>query len=153
MKDLKVMYSKHTDNWKTPSKLYNFFMESGFIDTFPYMSKYDEFEKNYFNENLFINPPYSKLEQVVEWLIKQLENNKCICLLIPARTDTKYFHKLLKYKPSIWFMRGSLKFNDVGSAPFPSLILCFYKYNFIPYYVYGDINEFINKHQYWRKTL
>ena len=43
--NLSGCFSKETDNWKTPSTLYKFFMNAGYIDTFPYMSNYDEFEK------------------------------------------------------------------------------------------------------------
>ena len=45
-------------------------------------------------------------------------------LLIPARTDTVYFHKLLEFKPEIVFIKGRLRFNDSKlSAPFPSILV------------------------------
>lgn len=42
MKDINVMFSKNTDDWKTPSDLYKCFMDNGWIDTFPFQSTYDE---------------------------------------------------------------------------------------------------------------
>ena len=149
--NLKGCFSKETDNWKTPSNLYNFFIECGYIDTFPYKAEYDEFEKNYFNEKLFINPPFSKMKEVTEWIYRQFENNNHIILLIPVRSDTQYFQKLLALKPSIWFVKGRLKYNDYGTAPFPSIIMSFAKYSIIPYYLNGSVEEFINNHQKWRK--
>ena len=42
--------------------------------------------------------------------------------MIPSRTDTKYFHKLLKRGGIIVFIKGRLKFSNKGSAPFPNII-------------------------------
>ena len=53
-----------------------------------------------------------------------------ICLLIPARTDTSYFHDFIYQKPGveIRFIRGRLKFGDSkNAAPFPSMLVIFRK--------------------------
>ena len=57
-----------------------------------------------------------------------------IHLLIPARTDTEYFHEYIKWFADIHFIRGRLKFVDLTgvskkptSAPFPSIV-CIYKH-------------------------
>ena len=44
-------------------------------------------------------------------------------LLIPARTDTKWFRKLYDSKCIIGLIQGRLKFNDSNSAPFPSMLV------------------------------
>ena len=96
------------------------------------------------------------MDEVVDWIIKQLPNNKHIVLLIPIRSDTKYFHKLLSLNPCIWFIKGRLKYNDKGSAPFPSVIMSFVKYFSLPYYLHGSVEEFIERHkymQYFRKEV
>ena len=144
--NLKGCYSHKSDDWKTPLDLYWAFMNQGFIDCFKYESTYNEFEREYNNEHLFINPPYSKLEEVVNWIKKQYMNNCFICLLIPSRTDTKYFHELLKLNPFIYFIKGRLHFNESSdSAPFPSVILVLWKHKIDKYngYDYGDISKFI----------
>lgn len=51
-------------------------------------------------------------------------------MLIPARTDTKYFHEYIYKKAEIRFLKGRLKFLDEtrkarNSAPFPSMIVVF----------------------------
>ena len=47
-------------------------------------------------------------------------------MLIPARTDTSYFHEYIYHKAEIRFIRGRLKFsNSKQSAPFPSMIVIF----------------------------
>lgn len=122
--DLNVMYSRNTDNWKTPTKIYKYFTEKlNCIDCFKYESKENQFRINYHNQKLFVNPPFSKMKEVVNWLIAQYHNRNTIYLLIPARTDTKYFHELLYLKPIIQFIKGRLHYNDSKSAPFPTILM------------------------------
>ena len=47
--------------------------------------------------------------------------------LLPARTDTRWFHDLcLPHAKEIRFIRGRLKFGgSVHSAPFPNMIVIF----------------------------
>lgn len=123
-KNIKACLSHNHDNWKTPKKIYDYFInELNCIDTFEYMSEGNELENDYQAKRLFINPPFSKLDEITEWIIKQINNGNEIYLLIPARTDTKYFHKLLKYKPTIYFIKGRLHYNDSNSAPFPTILM------------------------------
>lgn len=54
--------------------------------------------------------------------------NTIVVMLIPARTDTGYFHDYIYKKPNveIRFIRGRLKFGDEkNSAPFPSMVVIF----------------------------
>lgn len=49
-------------------------------------------------------------------------------MLIPARTDTRWFHEFIYNKENveIRFLKGRLKFgNAKNSAPFPSMIVVF----------------------------
>lgn len=63
---------------------------------------------------------------------------------MPARTDTKYFHELLKLKPKIYFIKGRLHFNDSKeSAPFPTILLHFNNYIKCEYLIF-DIKEIKN---------
>lgn len=124
-KNIGACLSHNTDNWRTPTKIYNYFINVlGCVDCFPYCSDYDELKNDYFDNKLFINPPFSKMSAVVDWALKQYKDNNCeVYLLIPSRTDTKYFHKLLSFNPLIFFVKGRLKFNDSNSAPFPSMLV------------------------------
>ena len=50
-----------------------------------------------------------------------------VVMLIPARTDTSWFHNYIYHKAEIRFIRGRLKFGgNKNSAPFPSMIVVFY---------------------------
>ena len=141
------VFSHESDHWATPKKLYECFMKHGYIDPCPLHCKENNLWKTYFNKKLFINPPYSKIKDWVEFIRRNKSSNCEIWLLIPARTDTKYFHELLELSPDIVFLKGRLHFNDeTGTAPFPSVMLHFYKLNFCPSYFYvKTIEEFTRK--------
>ena len=49
-------------------------------------------------------------------------------MLIPARTDTKYFHNFIYQRSEIRFVKGRVKFEGKAkatSSPFPSMIVIF----------------------------
>lgn len=76
---------------------------------------------------VFVNPPYSEIEK---WVKKAFyeghKDNTTVVLLIPSRTDTKYFHNYIYGRSEIRFIKGRLKFGDSkNSAPFPSMIVIF----------------------------
>ena len=53
-------------------------------------------------------------------------NNNYIVMLLPARTDTRWFHNYILGKAEICFIRGRLKFGgSKNSAPFPSMVVVF----------------------------
>jgi len=74
-----------------------------------------------------VNPPYGK--DIGKWIHKsyqQGKKGKTVVMLIPSRTDTKYWHNYVMKATEIWFIKGRLKFNDQDSpAPFPSAIVIF----------------------------
>ena len=56
---------------------------------------------------------------------ESLKGATVVCLL-PARTDTKWFHKYIKPYAEIRFLEGRLKFKGAKHpAPFPSMIAVF----------------------------
>ena len=82
--------------------------------------------------NVFCNPPYGK--EIGLWVKKAYEesltNDGVIVLLIPARTDTRYWHDYIFGKAKdIRFLKGRLKFELNGeakqSAPFPSAVIIY----------------------------
>ena len=81
---------------------------------------------------VFCNPPYGR--NIGKWVKKAFEESKRmsdeIVLLIPARTDTAYFHDYIYGKADIIFIRGRLKFTDENgasksAAPFPSMLVVY----------------------------
>ncbi len=78
---------------------------------------------------MFCNPPYGR--EISKWVEKAYKESKkentTVVMLIPARTDTKYFHSYIYNKAKeIRFVKGRLKFGDAkNSAPFPSMVVVF----------------------------
>lgn len=127
MSNIKACLSHNHDDWKTPQKLYAYFVQNGYIDCFPYLADYNEYDNRYVLSKLFVNPPYSQINssQFLNWCLDQLMRKCLIALLIPSRTDTKFFNYLIKYHlvSYIVFFKGRLHFNESKSAPFPSMLL------------------------------
>lgn len=62
--------------------------------------------------------------------LKMPRSGTKIVLLIPARTDTSYFHDYVYGKAEIRFLRGRLRFEDDNGnryppAPFPSMLVIY----------------------------
>lgn len=78
---------------------------------------------------VFCNPPYGR--ELPKWVRKCFEEAKkpdtLVVMLIPARTDTAYFHDYIYHRArEIRFLRGRLHFNESrNAAPFPSMIVVF----------------------------
>ena len=76
----------------------------------------------------FMNPPYGReigkfIEKAyTEWVL----NDFTTVALLPARTDTKWFHNFIYNQARIVFIKGRLKFEGgkkLAPAPFPSMIV------------------------------
>ena len=80
---------------------------------------------------VFCNPPYGR--KIGKWVRKAYEesrNGTTVVLLIPARTDTAYFHDYIYGCAEIRFVRGRLHFTDEDGntydrAPFPSMVVIY----------------------------
>jgi len=89
----------------------------------------DALSKNWYGD-CWMNPPYGR--EIGKWIKKASESSKkeycSVVSLLPARTDTKWFHDYIYKKPKteIRFIKGRLKFSgSKNSAPFPSMIVIF----------------------------
>lgn len=76
---------------------------------------------------MFCNPPYGL--ELRRWVKKAWEEAQkpgtTVVLLIPARTDTGWFHDYC-LRGKVRFLRGRLKFGGAkNSAPFPSMVVTF----------------------------
>jgi phage N-6-adenine-methyltransferase len=70
----------------------------------------------------YMNPPYGR--EIGYWCKKALESDCLVVGLLPARTDTKWFHNYIYGKAEIRFIKGRLKFGgNKNSAPFPSMVV------------------------------
>lgn len=88
----------------------------------------DGLKQSWGGQRVFCNPPYGR--EVGKWVKKcydESRNGAVVVLLIPARTDTRYFHEYIYHKcTEIRFIRGRLKFGgSKQSAPFPSMLVIY----------------------------
>lgn len=77
---------------------------------------------------VWCNPPYGRaIGDWVERGYRETRHYGTVVMLLPARTDTQWFHEYC-LKGEIRFLRGRLSFDDQktrGRAPFPSMIVIF----------------------------
>lgn len=134
----KGLYSSNSFEWATPTEFYNkldgefhFTLDPCATDENHKCDKYYTIKENgliqnWKNERVFCNPPYAR--EIPKWVEKAYNENKYngtfIVMLLPARTDTRWFHNYIYEKHEIRFLKGRLKFNDSkNSAPFPSMLV------------------------------
>lgn len=141
-----VHFSSKKQDWATPpdffelyNKIYKFKLdlactqENCLCPEGYYLEHYNSLEEEW-HQDLegkwgWLNPPYGR--ELKHWIKKtadEAELGAKIVLLIPARTDTAYFHDYIYKNPraDVSFIRGRLKFGDSkNSAPFPSMIVVF----------------------------
>lgn len=87
----------------------------------------DGLSKDWAPYTCWCNPPYGR--GIRKWIEKaQTEAMKgaVVVCLIPARTDTSYWHDFIFPYAEVRFLRGRLKFGQSkNSAPFPSAVVTF----------------------------
>ncbi len=77
--------------------------------------------------SVFCNPPYGRI--LPKWIAKcraevEQRRAKTVVALIPARTDTKWWHCHVADRADAFMLRGRLKFGGSEmSAPFPSAVV------------------------------
>ena len=138
--EMKVHYSSKSNEWATPQYLFdeldkefNFTLDPCATDENFKCDKYFTIEddgliQDWSNDVVFMNPPYGR--DIKHWIKKAYESHKqgaTVVCLIPARTDTSYWHEFIFGKATdVRFLRGRVKFGDSkNSAPFPSAIVVY----------------------------
>jgi len=145
-----LMFSNKNNAWCTPrdffeelNKEFEFTLDpccmpkSALCENY-YTPDKDGLKQDWSGETVFVNPPYGR--EIGKWVKKCYEEgqklNTTVVMLIPSRTDTRYFHDYIYHKAEIRFIKGRLKFVDMdyegkeedrkmSPAPFPSMIVIF----------------------------
>ena len=139
-----LMFSSKDDSWETPPSLFNILdMEFNFtLD--PCCTKQTAKCKKFFTkeedgliqdwskDTVFVNPPYGR--EIGKWVEKSYNEAKKgakVVMLIPSRTDTKWFHDFIYNKAEIRFLKGRIRFlqnkKELNAAPFPTMLIIFNK--------------------------
>ena len=154
----KALFSTGNQEHETPQDLYDQLHREFGFDLDPasteanhkavnYFTKEDDglskdwtvFGNGYMGGRVYCNPPYGR--EIGKWVAKARQevesgNARIVVMLLPARTDTRWFHDyiwdLKNHKPQsgveIRFLKGRLQFQRTkSSAPFPSMIIIFTK--------------------------
>lgn len=134
-----TLFSCNTDEWYTPQLLFDALNEEFHFTLDPcataenakcakfYTKEQDGLKQDWTGETVFCNPPYGRCME--PWLRKCYEHfmgGGTAVLLIPARTDTRWFHEYVYGKAEIRFIKGRVKFGGAKyNAPFPSMIVIY----------------------------
>jgi len=83
----------------------------------------------------FMNPPYGK--HISKWMMKafaESQQGKTVVCLVPARTDTRWWHEWVIGKPcETRFIKGRLTFEgQTNRSPFPSVLVIYRSYATTP---------------------
>lgn len=122
----KVLFSHNSDHWATPKDLYWYYCEEwGYFDPCPLYADFDGLAIDW-PKYVFVNPPFSNILPFVEKAIRSWWNDgkTHILLLLPVRTDTKWFRRLCDFGCNIYFFPKRLHFNESKNpAPFPCMLV------------------------------
>lgn len=134
------MYTSATEEWETPEEFFKA-LDARFRFTLDacatkknhkcdkyYTKEEDGLAQDWGGERVWINPPYGR--EISKWIQKAEEearkvNTICV-MLLPARTDTAWFHDHVLPEADVYFIRGRIRFSgNKSNAPFPSMIAVF----------------------------
>lgn len=123
---MSVHFSSQHDNWSTPEGFYRELNKEFDFNDDPCPINGEGGLDRDWGSRVFCNPPYSKIK---DWMVKAYEEwqkGKIIVLLIPSRTDTRWWHDYVMKATEIRFIKGRLKFGGAkNSAPFPSALVIY----------------------------
>lgn len=139
MRGTTALFSSGRDDWRTPTHLFDELNEEFHFDVDLcaddsnhlceeyYTKERDGMQADLTGKRVYCNPPYGRTLE--KWVRKcAMSNSTVAVMLIPARTDTAWFHDYVWQNPlaEIRFIRRRLRFEgSTTDAPFPSMIVIF----------------------------
>ena len=136
-----AMFSSARQDWATPQDLFDELNEEFHFNLDPCANAENHKCERYFTEedNGLLQEwgdlPFSAIHHTAQSqrgngsksaTTKSRKPGSVVVMLIPARTDTKAFHKYIYNKAEVRFIKGRLKFGgSKDAAPFPSMLVIF----------------------------
>ena len=134
------MFSSATDNWSTPQDFFDKLNDEFHFTLDVCADETNHKCEHYYTKEIdglsrpwigtiWCNPPYGR--KIGQWVRRALFASvagNTVVMLLPARTDTKWFHDYIYKRDNveIRFIKGRLKFGGCkNSAPFPSMVVIF----------------------------
>lgn len=135
-----TLFSSRSDDWATPVEVFQKLDAEFHFNLDPcaddqnhkceryFTKEIDGLSKNWGGYRVFCNPPYGR--EITKWVKKAYEEahkkDTLVVMLVPARTDTKWFHDYVYNRAEIRFIKGRLTFGDsTEHAPFPSVVVIY----------------------------
>lgn len=136
----KALFSSASDDWSTPQDVFDklnhefhFTLDAAASRENTKCARYydkeaDGLKQSWAGETVWCNPPYGR--QIGNWMRKALTESRTpgttVVMLVPARTDTDWFHSFVYQRTELRFIRGRLKFGGgQTAAPFPSMLVIY----------------------------
>ena len=136
-----VVFSSASTEWSTPQALFDQLDSEFHFEVDVCATSENAKCRHYYTKELdglsstwsgicWCNPPYGR--DIGQWVKKGRDTAKAgkgtVVMLLPARTDTRWFHNYVLGQAEIRFLQGRLKFGDAKhGAPFPSMLAIFKK--------------------------
>ena len=134
----RAVFSSIHQEWRTPQTLFDR-LNSEFRFTIDvcaspenakckrYFTKEDDALSRDWGSRCWMNPPYGP--DLKHWMKKAFGESRrgaLVVCLVPARTDTKWFHEYALRASEIRFIQGRIRFGEgKGRATFPSIVVVF----------------------------
>ena len=134
------LFTSRTEEWETPLYVFNVLNVEFDFQVDVCATSENAKCKIFFNKDIdglkqewspfrcWMNPPYGK--NISKWMNKaysESQRGALVVCLIPARTDTKWWHEWVMKAAEVRFISGRISFGDKKqSAPFPSCVVIFY---------------------------
>ena len=126
------LFLRSSIEWATPPGLLNRLSEEFGFDDDPCPPGALDGLARPWGRRVFCNPPYSRTAEFLEKGCVEIAAGRTdvAVFLIPARTDTGWFHEIALPYGEIRFVRGRVPFERIGSrseersrSPFPSMVV------------------------------
>ena len=132
-RSLRAMMASNVHTWATPPELFaklnaefRFTLDPCCVPATAKCAKYftpddDGLAQDWSRDRVFMNPPYGRALR--DWMQKAYEESlrgALVVCLVPARTDTAWWHEWVERKAEVRFIRGRVAFLLDGKAGDPA---------------------------------
>lgn len=141
IKTNRAVFTSTSQEWATPKVFFqaldaefNFTLD---VCASPKNAKCDRFYdaplngllQSWANETCWLNPPYGAgMDKWIQKAALEAAHGATVVALVPARTDTRWWHDHALKAQEIRFIKGRLRFDDgTGRATFPSVLVVWNK--------------------------
>ena len=137
------LMSSESNDWETPQWFFDkldaefgFTLDAAATANNAKCPRYYTVEENALGQRwpgiVWCNPPYGRvIGKFVQKGWEQAQDGATVVMLIPARTDTRYWHQYVMRSAEVRLVSGRLYFarpgRERGPAPFPSAVVIFRK--------------------------